>query len=58
MKVQVASDAGEIIWERGQEAGLTSRAHLVDGTQLKIIDTLRTALEQAEGELRVSDNSD
>jgi hypothetical protein len=58
MKVQIVNNAGEIIWERGQNAGLACRAYRADGTQQEIVDALKNALAQAEAELIVVDDVD
>jgi hypothetical protein len=58
MKVQIIDEA-EVIWERDQNgSGIASRAYVADGTQQRIIDALRHALEQAEGQLRTFDYGD
>jgi hypothetical protein len=56
MIVSVSDKNGAPIWERrsyiGEPlGGLASQSYLRDGTQNKIIDALREALEQAEAQL-------
>jgi hypothetical protein len=58
MKVQIVNDADVVIWERGDERGLACRGYVSDGTQERIIDALRNALEQAQAELSLFDNTD
>jgi hypothetical protein len=58
MKVQIISEAGETIWERGENEGLACRSYVVGGTQKAIINALKRALEQAEAELILFDDVD
>jgi hypothetical protein len=55
MKVNVLSDADELLWSRqtmnGDCSGITSADYLQDGTQQRIIGALVEALSEARGEL-------
>ena len=54
--IVVVSECGAPIWERrtsrNGRGGLANRSHLLDGTQEKIVEALRDALEQAAAQLR------
>jgi hypothetical protein len=51
LTVRIVDESGEVIWERGQGRGITSRAYATDGTLEVIIGVLKEALKQAEGQL-------
>jgi hypothetical protein len=60
MKVSVFADAGELLWSReingDQSSGLTSTNYLHDGTQEKIILSLRESVRQACGQLGLDES--
>ena len=58
IKVQVIDDGNELIWERGQEAGIACRQYATNGMQEEIVNVLKNALTQAEVELVVFDDVD
>lgn len=51
MQVRVIDEAQDILWVRTETGGLTSLSYRRDGTLVKIIAHLESALEQARGEL-------
>ncbi len=51
MIVRIINDAGETVWEREGNRGITSRSYANDGTLEEIISSLKDALKQAEGQL-------
>lgn len=51
MQVRVIDEAQDILWVKTEIGGLTSLSYRRDGTLVKIIALLESALEQARGEL-------
>ena len=62
MEVKVYDEDNKLLWSINRKgktmSGVTSAKYVADGTQQKIINVLKSALSQAEGELLVSDNAD
>jgi hypothetical protein len=58
MKIQALNDQGDVIWERGQDAGMASCDYVRNGMQQQIIRALTEAVQQAEGELLAFDDAD
>lgn len=61
MNVSVQNSENISVWEfgmvnNGQTFGVTSTKYRIDGTLQKVIDALKLALIQAEGELSLLDN--
>lgn len=58
MNISVKNADGVSVWEfgefNGQTFGMTSTTYRKDGTLQKVIDALKLALFQAEGELSLS----
>lgn len=51
MQVRVINEAQDILWVKTETGGLTSLSYRRDGTLVKIIALLESALLQARGEL-------
>ncbi|MBO2890621.1 hypothetical protein [Pseudomonas asiatica] len=51
MQVRVTDEAQDILWVKTETGGLTDLSYRRDGTLVKIIAHLESALEQARGEL-------
>ena len=51
LRVRIVDENGEVIWERGQGRGITSRAYATDGTLEGVVASLEDALKQAKGQL-------
>ena len=62
MEVKVYDEDNKLLWSINRKgktmSGVTCAKYVADGTQQKIINVLKSALSQAEGELLVSDNAD
>ncbi len=58
MQVRVIDEAQNILWVKSETGGLTSLSYRRDGTLVKIIAHLESALEQARGELICQEGSE
>lgn len=58
MQVRIFGEEKELLWVRTQNGGVTSLSHRRDGTLLKIIAALESALHQARAEVKQVGNDD
>ena len=50
MQVRILDESGEVIWSQGEKSGMTFLSHREDGTILRIIAALESALAEAGDE--------
>ena len=50
MQVRVLDESGDVIWSQGEKSGMTFLSHREDGTILRIIAALESALAEAGDE--------
>lgn len=58
MKVSIHSAEGNLLWERHDTGGLTSKSYQLDGTSQAIVEALKSALYQAYAQAGLSYEAD